>query len=207
MTAPVGLRRRPARPFVVVLLLAAFVFVLAACGRQHAFQGTLYDPVIPAPALEGIGSDGQPFEIGDLRGKVVLLFFGYTFCPDICPMTLSEMIQVYEKLGDKAQDVVVLFASLDPERDTPERLGDYVQAFHPDFLGVHIPADRLEDVKKAYGVFSEKRVVDPNESAAGYLIDHTGWVYVIDPEGNMREVFSLDATPEQIAGDAAFLAN
>jgi protein SCO1/2 len=117
------------------------------------------------------------------------------------------MTQVHSKLGDQAQDVAVVLVSLDPERDTPDRLAQYVAAFDRDFVGVSVPADRLEEVKKAYGVFSEKRVVDASQSAAGYLIDHTGWVYVIDPKGNLREVFALDATPDQIAADAATLAN
>jgi protein SCO1/2 len=188
------------------LALVAALCVLAACG-QEKLQGTRYDPVIAAPEFEGEGSNGQPFRISDLRGKVVLLFFGYTYCPDICPTTLAKMAQVYGELGDQAQDVAVVLASLDPERDAPEHLAAYVTAFHPDFLGVRIPVDRLEEVKNAYGVFSEKRVLDANESAAGYLIDHTGWVYVIDPEGNLREVFASDATPAQIAADAATLAN
>ena len=208
MKAYLGLRRRWAGSALrLVAVLVVALVALAACGRQHAFQGTLYDPVIPAPEFEAVAPDGQPFTISDLRGKVVLLFFGYTACPDICPMTLSEMIQVYHELGDRAQDVAVLFVSLDPERDTPEQIGAYVTAFHPDFQGVHVPAERLDEVKQAYGVFSEKRVMDPNESATGYLIDHTGWLYVIDPQGNLREVFSLDATPEQIAADAAYLAD
>jgi protein SCO1/2 len=188
------------------LALAAALLILAACGTEK-LQGTRYDPVIPAPEFEGEGSNGQPFAIGDLRGKVVLLFFGYTFCPDICPTTLAKMTQVYGELGEQAQDVAVVLASLDPERDTATRLAEYVTAFHPDFLGVRISPERLEEVKKGYGVFSEKRVVDPNASAAGYLIDHTGWIYVIDPKGNLREVFALDATPGQIAADAAALAN
>lgn len=198
------LRRLPRR--WAGLALVAALFVLAACG-QDALQGTRYDPVIAAPEFEGEGSNGQPFQVSDLRGKVVLLFFGYTFCPDICPTTLARMVQVYKQLGDQAQDVAVVLASLDPERDTPERLAEYVTAFHPGFIGVHIPAERLEEVKKDYGVFAEKRVVDASESAAGYLIDHTGWVYVIDPKGSLREVFALDATPNQIAADAAALAN
>lgn len=188
------------------LVLIAALLTPAACG-QEALQGTRYDPVIAAPEFEGEGSSGQPFRVSDLRGKVVLLFFGYTYCPDICPTTLGKMAQVYGELGDQAQDVAVVLASLDPERDTADRLAAYVTAFHPDFLGVRIPADRLEEVKRGYGVFAEKRVLDAGESAAGYLIDHTGWVYVIDPKGNLREVFAPDATPAQIAADAATLAN
>jgi protein SCO1/2 len=102
--------------------------------------------------------------------------------------------------------VEVLFASLDPERDTPEQIGAYMKVFNSDFRGVHIAAEDMAQVKADYGVYAEKQIVDPEVSAVGYTIDHTGWIYVIDPEGDLREVFALDATPSDIADDVAWLA-
>jgi protein SCO1/2 len=188
------------------IALALFVTVtMAGCGRSHEFHGTPYDPVIAAADFKGINSDGTPFMLSDLRGKAVLLFFGYTSCPDICPTTLAKMKSVYDELGNQADGVEVLFVSLDPERDSPEQIRAYMKVFNPDFRGVHVAAEDLAQVKTDYGVYAEKQLIDPDVSAIGYTIDHTGWVYVIDQQGDLREVFALDAAPSDIADDLAWL--
>ncbi len=190
--------------WVGVLLVAA---LFSACSRSYEFNGTPFDPVLPAPEIVGGQSDGSTFDMGELKGRVSLLFFGYTFCPDICPTTLAKVKSVMEQLGEHAQDVAVVFVTLDPERDTPDRLNAYLQSFDPTFIGVQTTPADLETVKKGYGVFSEKRFPDANQSAADYFIDHTGWTYLIDHEGNLRAIFSMDATPEQIAADVSHLVD
>lgn len=182
---PASLQR--SRGTLLILLLVALL--LAGCG-SHTFAGTLYDPIIPAPEIGGTNWDGTPFSLGDLRGRVILIFFGYTSCPDVCPTALAEMKSITSRLEDRSGEVAVVFVSVDPERDTPERIGVYINAFSPDFYGVYLPTQALPAVKQAYGVFAEKRVVEG--SAAGYLIDHTGWTYVVDKQGNLREVFAPD---------------
>ena len=189
----------------VVLLLVLLLF--ASCSKARQFNGTPYDPILPAPKLEGTNWDGQPFAMSDLRGKVVLLFFGYTFCPDVCPLTLAEMKAVVAELGEDAKNVAVVFVSTDPERDTPERLAPYMQAFDPSFYGVSVPLDALETVKKDYGVYAEKRLLENSQSATDYLIDHTGWTYLIDGAGNLRAIFSVDMSPEQIVPDVTYLVD
>ena len=170
-------------------------------------SGTVYDPAIPAPEVRGTNWDGSPFAMRDLEGKVVLLFFGYTSCPDICPLALADMKQVKQQLGDRAaEDAAFVFVSVDPERDTPEQLAAYIQAFDPSFYAVHVPPEDLEQVKKGYGVFAEKRVLDSSQSAAGYLVDHSGWTYLIDKQSDLRAVFDMNATPEAIAADVSYLA-
>ncbi len=188
--------------------LAALVLlvILAGCSRPHEFKGTAYNPVIPAPTLRGVNADGTPFDLTDLQGQVVMIFFGYTSCPDICPLALADMIQVEQQLGDKAEETAVVFVSLDPERDTPERLGAYVKAFDPSFIGVSVAADQLEQVTKDFGVYSNKVVVDPNDSAAGYLIEHTGWTYVIDKQGDLRVIFGGDVPIADRVEDVGYLA-
>lgn len=179
--------------------LVLLVATLASC-RSYTFSGTAYNPVIAAPEIEGIAGGGAQFKLSDLRDKVVLLFFGYTACPDICPMALGDMKQVESQLGDKSKDVAFVFVSVDPDRDTPERLAAYTNAFSPDFIGVHVTNEDLEDVKAAYGVFSEKRILDesnPND----YAVDHTGWTYVIDKDGKLREVLATDAAIDGIVKD------
>lgn len=194
---------------VVALLVGAAMLVLSACGA-YTFAGTAYNPTIDAPEIVGTQGNGTEFRLSDLRDKVVLLFFGYTNCPDICPLTLGEMKQVQTQLGDKARDVAFVLVSLDPDRDTPERLQAYTNAFSPDFVGVHVPADALEGVngeagvKKSFGVFSEKRIID-EANPEDYAVDHTGWTYVIDRDGKLREVLSQDVEIAGIVKDIEYL--
>lgn len=183
----------------VVLLVA-----VAACGRVYEFNGTLYNEPMPAPALEGTNWDGSEFDLRELEGNVVMLFFGYTFCPDICPITLAEVTRLVGLLEEDAGSVDVVFVSVDPDRDTPERLAAYVPAFNPDFYGVFIPSGQLEAVKRGYGVYAEKRNVE-GESAAGYLVDHTGGVYVVDKDGKLRVVFGHDTPAETMEPDIRYL--
>jgi protein SCO1/2 len=197
--------RRGAIRSALFLVAAAVALLVAACSRPHTFNGTVYDPVIPAPELKGTNWDGSPFALSDLRGKVVLLFFGYTNCPDICPTSLADMKSVKQRLGDKAEDVAVVFVSVDPERDTPERLAQYIPAFDPTFYGVTMTEAELQQAKKDYGVFAEKRELDPSQSAASYLVDHTAWVYAIDKEGQQRVVFSMDLDNDQRTQDVDYL--
>lgn len=194
-------------PFLLPVLLLALSLLLAACGGPpYQFHGTAYDPVIPAPALVGVQAGDVPFDLRDLPEKVKLVFFGYTFCPDVCPLTLANMRAVYDLLpADRQQNVAAVFVSVDPERDTPERLGDYAHAFHPAFYGVHVPAETLEEVKQGYGVYSERRELESSESAAGYLIDHTAAVFLIDKDNNLRAVFSNEAPAAEIAADVEHL--
>ena len=184
-------------------LLLVLLLIIAGCGSDHELSGTLYDPVIPAPELEGTNWDGAPFRLSDLQGRVALIFFGYTSCPDICPLALSEMKTISTRLGDQAGELAVVFVSVDPERDSPERIGAYMQAFNEQFFGVHIPLEQLAAVKQDFGVYAEKRVVEG--SAAGYLVDHTGWTYVVDKAGKLREVFATDVPVEARLQDVIWL--
>ncbi len=190
------------RTALLALLLS---LLLAGCGAPYAFNGTLYDPAIPAPEIAGLNPDGSPFSMQALQGNVVLLFFGYTSCPDICPLALSDLQAVKTALGDEARDLAVVYVSVDPERDTPERLGDYIKAFDPEFYSVHVPLDALPEVKQGYGVYAEKRALDAGQSAAGYLVDHSGWTYLIDKPGNLRAVFGTDTPVEAMVEDTRYL--
>ena len=141
-----------------------------------------------------------------LPQKVKLVFFGYTFCPDVCPLTLANMKTVYESLPpDEQQNVAAVFVTVDPERDTPERLSDYVRSFNPAFYGVQVPAADLAQVAQSYGVFFAKREVDSSESAAGYLMDHTAAVFLVDKDDKLRAVFPNDAPSADIVADVEYL--
>lgn len=192
---------------VILSLLVVLTFALTSCNQKpYTFNGTPFDPILDAPDIVGIQKGEREFKLSALDEKVKVLFFGYTFCPDVCPLTLSNMRAVYDKLSesDKKRAAFVMI-SVDPERDTPDRLGDYVAAFSPAFYGVHVPLASLEGVKKDYGVYSEKRILDASQSAADYLIDHSAIIYVVDKDNKLREIFPTDAPPEQIAADVQHL--
>jgi protein SCO1/2 len=161
------------------------------------------EPAHPAPDFSLRASDGSTFRLREQRGRAVVLFFGYTFCPDVCPLTLSEMVQVRSQLGARAARLRVLFITVDPERDTVERLRAYVGAFDRSFLGLTGDPDTLARVRQAYGVVAEKRVVAGTKAA--YLIDHSAFVYVVDPEGRLRLMFPFGTSIDDMAHDLALL--
>ena len=185
--------------------LLSFLLLLSACGGSYEFKGTLYDPVEAAPEIVGTIGEGQEFLLSSLQGKVVVIFFGYTFCPDICPLTLVEMNSAYETLGKAADDLAVVFISIDPERDSPEKLEAYVGAFNKNFYGVHISEQMLEQVKADYSVFAEKEFASGDANSQNYLMAHTGWIYVIDRAGKLRVLHSHDVSSEDLASDLAYL--
>ncbi len=143
------------------------------------------------------GKDGAPLALSDLRGAYTLLFFGYTHCPDFCPLTLSEFRQVRRLLGESAEAVQVLFVSVDGARDTPDLLAEYVNRFDPSFYAMQGDEVTLARISADYGLFYEIQRTDP--ASTSYLVDHTTPSYLIDPEGRLVAIFSFSATPEAIA--------
>lgn len=186
---------------IIGLTIALLVpLVLTACWHSTpSFRGTVLDPPIPAPDFTLTDQGGQPFRLGDQRGKVVLLFFGYTNCPDVCPTTLATWKRVYDALGDDADRVRFVFITVDPERDTPERLREHLAIFNPNFVGLTGTLDELAPVYGAYGIFREKDAA--TESALGYLVSHTASVAVIDRDGQRRLSFSFGTPAEDIVHD------
>lgn len=126
---------------------------------------------------------GKVRTLADFKGKVVVLFFGYTHCPDVCPITLAEMAAVMKKLGLDAEKVQVLFLTIDPERDTPDLLRTYVPSFHPSFLGLHGDAEATARVAKEFKVFYQKQ---PRSRPDQYTMDHSAGTYVFDTFGRIR---------------------
>jgi protein SCO1/2 len=127
--------------------------------------------------------NGKMRSLADFKGKAVVVFFGYTQCPDVCPTTMAEMANVMKELGPLADKVQVLFITVDPERDTPEILSKYVPAFDPRFLGLIGDKESLDKVTKEFKVFYQKV---PGKEAGSYTVDHTAGSYVYDPQGRIR---------------------
>lgn len=181
----------------VILGLAAGIYFF----RPHTFHGT----VIQSPETSydfTLTSAKGDVSLSDFRGKLVLIYFGYTFCPDICPATLANVGQSLRELGAKADDVQLIMISLDPERDTPEKLAEYVTHFHPSFIGVTGTQDELAKIASLYGIFYEKTAGTDN---TGYLLNHTATLLVIDREGYLKLVFPFGVTVPEIVDDLKYM--
>ncbi len=198
-TASYGERRCRAR----AVFLGMLMLLCAACGR-HEYAGTVFEEDKPAAPIRGQNYDGEPFDLAELIGDPVLLFFGYTFCPDICPLTMMELAAAKGELEKEAPalaaDLKVVFVSVDPQRDSLARLEPYILAFDPRFFGVRVPESELEALSQAYGLYTgaaEGHSLDDEY----YLLDHTSRIFLIDREGNWRALFSADVTAEALIAD------
>jgi protein SCO1/2 len=146
--------------------------------------------------------NGKLRTLADFKGKAVVVFFGYTQCPDVCPTTMAEMAGVMKELGPLADKVQVLFITVDPERDTPELLSKYVPAFDPRFIGLTGDKAATEKVAKEFKVFYQKV---PGKQPGSYTMDHTAGSYVFDPQGRIRLFIRHGQGPEPIAHDLKLL--
>lgn len=182
-------------------ILALFVFsaFLAACspsapeffGSDVSGTGLGADLAIP-------DTTGQLRTLDDYKGQVAVVFFGFTQCPDVCPTALAELSQAMNLLEDKADDVQVILISVDPERDTPEILSAYVNAFHPDFVGLTGTTEQLHQAAQSFKAYYAKA---PGPTPEQYTMDHTASFYIFDKKGEVRVLISGDATAQDIAGD------
>ena len=177
---------------ITICSLALAAALAAGCDGKPRFKSTDITGADYGKTLELNDQTGRPRRLEDWRGKVVVLFFGFTHCPDVCPTTLADLSQVMKELGPDAERIQVLFVTVDPERDTPEVLGKYVGAFDPRFLGLYGDAAATQRAAREFKVFYEKR-----KTADGYSVDHSGQTYVIDPQGRLR----LFVRPDRLGTD------
>jgi len=187
---------------VAALVVAAGFLAMNRVGAGRGeLHGTYLEPPLPAADFELTSADG-PVRLAELRGKVVVLFFGYTFCPDVCPTTMVRLGQAMELLGKDAERVQVIMVSVDPERDTPEKLAQYARAFHPSFLGVTGTREEIDAVASAYGIYHAKA---EGSGATGYLVDHSANVTVIDRRGGVRLIWPYNVEAADVASDLRFV--
>ncbi len=186
------------RVAVGILAGLAVVVILRLLLAPAGLHGTELVPPEPAPPFTLTAGGGQPVSLSDFQGRYVLLYFGYTTCPDFCPTTLAVLKQARERLGRRADDLQVLMITVDPRRDTPERLAEYMSFFDPTFIGLSGTAAEIASVADAYGIFYEAHEGTPE---SGYLVDHTTTLVGVDPEGNLRLFYSYGVTAEEIADD------
>ena len=184
------------------ILWVVLALCLCACGADNKPKATLVGTDITGADF---GKDfnlldhhGEKRQLKDYLGKTVVLFFGYTHCPDVCPTTMADMANAMKLLGEEANKVQVIFITLDPERDTQEVLAKYVPSFDKRFVGLYGNAAQIAETAKTYKVFSEKQV---EAGKSGYTIDHSAGSFVYDKEGKIRIYFKYGQKPNEIASD------
>jgi protein SCO1 len=187
-----------------LLLLLVVVALLPGCGAadNHEFAGAVLPETQTTPDFTLTAAGNNPVSLSDFRGQYVFIYYGYTFCPDFCPATLAKLARVREGLGDDAGRMQVVMVTVDPERDTPETLAEYVSLFDPTFVGLSGTTDEIDAAGQPYGIFYQK---NEGSAATGYLVDHSTRTYLIDPEGKARVAYPHDAAVEDIVADLRWL--
>jgi protein SCO1/2 len=183
---------------------AAVLFVFGANLRSGAtaLNGALIEPPLPAEDFT-LTSVAGPVRLSDFLGRTVVLFFGYTHCPDVCPLTMSRVAQALKALESDADRVQAIMVSIDPERDSPGRMAEYVQSFNPGFLGLSGSAEEVSRVAASYGIFYARAAASGESD--DYLVDHTATVTVISPEGSIQMLWPTDLRSEEMASDLRYL--
>ncbi|TMG99696.1 MAG: SCO family protein [Betaproteobacteria bacterium] len=182
-----------------VLLVAMLAFALASCTPQGTtFQssdvtGSTFGRDFALPDF-----NGKERTLADFRGKAVVVFFGYTQCPDVCPTTLAALAEAMKRLGPEADRVQVLFITVDPERDTPDLLSKYVPAFDPRFVGLRGDAEQTARTAKEFKILYQKQ---PGASPGSYTMDHSAGTFIFDPQGRLRLYVGLAQGPDVFAHD------
>ena len=184
--------------YIVSAILAVALLIAVVFQRAYIFNGTVIEPPLPVEDFVLQTNNNESFRLSDQNEKITLLFFGYTNCPDVCPTTLAEFKQINENLGDDALNVQFVMVTADPERDTPDRMGEFVSFFNPSFIGLSGERSELDKVYKDFGVFIEKQA---SGSAAGYLVGHTSSVFVLDKETNLRIAFPYWTSASDMTDD------
>ncbi|WP_342120042.1 SCO family protein [Pseudoduganella sp. OTU4001] len=188
--------------FVLALAAATAAGHAAAAGKLKS--GT-FDPPRMAPQIAQKAADGKDFALDKLRGKVVVLEFGYTSCADVCPVSLALLKQAREKLGPLRDKLQVVFITVDPQRDTAPKLKAYLEQFDASFVGLTGSEEQLAAIRKAYGISATKKMVEGSKTE--YTMGHSSYLYFIDPQGKLRALMPFGRPADDIVHDVTVLAN
>ena len=196
---------------ILFLLFLSIVFCFVSNAQEAGSAGVSGVEKEPLRIYENRGGDfeltspdGKEISSEIFRGKVMLIYFGYTYCPDVCPMALSHLKVGMLELAEQSKEVQVLFVSIDPERDTPEKLKEYVPYFHPDFIGLTGSVKDVAEVSRQYGARYFKEYV---ESVEGYFMAHTDAVFLVDQKGRYRGRYKTEWDMEKLIYDIQWLLN
>lgn len=171
---------------------------LTGCSGQPAFVGIDITGADYATGFDLVDHHGERRTLADFRGKAVVVFFGFTQCPDVCPTSMAEMAQAKALLGDQGERFQGLFISVDPERDTPEIMREYMASFDPSFLALYTDLDRLPELARSFKIYY-KKVDGPTPTS--YTLDHSAGSYVYDTQGRIRLYHRYNSGPEALASD------
>jgi protein SCO1/2 len=187
------------------ILLAALGLFIGACAPEapQPFNATDITGATFGKGLVLSDTAGERRTLDDYKGRAVVLFFGYTHCPDVCPAALAKFAEVLKAMGDDGSKVQVLFVTLDPERDTAEKLAQYVPFFHPSFIGLTGSREEVDAVAREYRVFYARQ---PPAGGSEYSLDHWAGAYAVDPAGRLRLYLAPELGIDEMAGDMARLA-
>jgi protein SCO1/2 len=188
------------RRYLLALLLSAASLAHAA---DKLKSGT-FDPPRMAPRIAQKAADGKDFSLDKLRGKVVVLEFGYTSCADVCPVSLALLKQAREKLGAMGDKLQVVFVTVDPQRDTAPKLKAYLEQFDKSFVGLTGSEEQMAAIRKAYGISATKKMVDGSKTE--YTMGHSSYLYFIDPQGRLRALMPFGRPADDIVHDVTLLA-
>lgn len=181
--------------------LVANITFAATGSETAALKSGIFEPPRLAPDFSLISSSGGEFTLSQQRGRLVVLGFGFSHCPSICPTTLANLSHAFKKLGGLATQVQVIYVTVDPERDTQERLREYMAHFNPSFVGLTGSADQLASVRQAYGIITQKEVHGDGD----YEVHHSSYLYLIDHKGFLRALVPFGKTSDDIVHDIKIL--
>lgn len=194
---------------VVALCMAVANNVVAENGavesiatKSTALKSGVFDPPRMAPDFSLPSSRDNQFTLSEQRGKLLVLGFGFSHCPNVCPMTLANLAQTYKNLGALADQVQVVYMTVDPERDNPARLREYLANFNSHFIGVTGSADELSTVRQAYGVIAQK---EKHKNGETYEVHHSSYIYLIDRNGLLRALVPFGKSADDITHDIKIL--
>jgi protein SCO1/2 len=202
------LKDRPWTLGVVILVIAGAAFGVwsLTTTEAHEWNGATYDPPRALPSFRLTDANGEPFSTSALEGKVVLLYFGYSYCPDFCPATLTDFQRVKQALGDDADEVAFMMVSVDPQRDTPARLKEYLGFFDPAFIGLTGTEAELTPVKQEFGIIAMADEATPQANGENaYWVDHSTKTYVLNADGDLLLEYSFGTPAEDITEDVEYL--
>lgn len=199
------------------LLMSIVILVLAACGNNTNSDSTEEVSLAYADQLRGAvinpprvlsdfsvpSTDGVNFTLSEHSGEIILLYFGYRSCPDVCPTTFGELILVYQGLDEPVDKVKIVFVTVDPERDVMEYLTPYTHAFHDDFIGLRAEGEELESLMGLFGAQAERQQL--GDSALAYLMDHTASIFLIGPDGRLQAVYLYGTSYRDILHDVQII--
>ncbi len=183
--------------FAVLVLLLLAGIALFQYTLPPTLHGTVIDPPKAMPDFTLSAASG-PVSLSDYRGQIVVLYFGYTSCPDVCPTTLAYLREALNELGDQAREVQVVFVSVDWKKDTPERVASYLSAFRPDYVGLSGSQEQIDAVTKDFGIFYQ---INPADENGYYTVDHTATVQLLDRQGQLIMTWPYGLTADEMLED------